>query len=95
MIRPARWRVDYLPAARKQLSRLRQPVFNQIRAAIRSLADDPFPADSIEMRGKGQGLHRMRVGTYRVVYRVQAEQVRVLVIRVGHRRDVYSGWEGM
>lgn len=45
------------------------------------------------MKGKGTGLYRLRVGVYRVVYRVQAERVRVLVIRIGHRSEVYRGWE--
>ena len=46
------------------------------------------------MRGNGIGLHRLRVGSYRIVYRLQAERVRVLVIRIGHRGEVYRGWEG-
>lgn len=45
------------------------------------------------MQGKGQGLYRLRVGNYRVVYRVQAQRVRVLIIRIGHRSEVYRGWE--
>ena len=72
---------------------LRRSVQNHVRDAIRSLVDDPFPTDSIAMRGKGAGLHRVRVGNFRVVYRVQAERVSVLVIRIGHRGDVYRGWE--
>jgi mRNA interferase RelE/StbE len=47
------------------------------------------------MRGKGIGLHRLRAGSYRVVYRLQAEKVCVLVIRIGHRSEVYMGWEGL
>ena len=53
-----------------------------MRASIRSLADDPTPPDSIAMRGKGTGLHRLRVGNYRVVYRVLSDQlVEVAYIR--------------
>jgi mRNA interferase RelE/StbE len=68
-------------------------VQSRLRSAIRSLAADPAPADSIPMQGKATGLFRLRVGTYRIVYRVQAEQIRVLVIRVAHRSEVYRGWE--
>ncbi len=46
------------------------------------------------MHGKGEGLHRLRVDGYRVVYRIQSERIRILVIRIGHRSEVYSGWEG-
>jgi len=93
MSRRGNWQVEVLPVARNELVSLRNPIRDRIRAAIRALADDPMPADSIAMKGKGTGLYRLRVGTYRVVYRVQEERIRVLVIRVGHRSEVYSGWE--
>lgn len=93
MSRRGNWEVEILPVARSELLSLRNPVRDRIRAAIRALADDPMPADSIAMRGKGTGLHRLRVGAYRIVYRVQAARVRVLVIRVGHRSEVYRGWQ--
>ncbi len=73
MIQRATWRVEILPAARKELLELREPVQNRLRSAIRSLSADPEPADSIRMKGKGVGLFRLRVGSYRVVYRIQAE----------------------
>lgn len=93
MTRRGPWHIDVLPAARRELLALRNPVQTQVRDAIRSLADDPTPQDSIAMRGKGIGLYRLRVGRYRIVYRLQAERVRVLVIRIGHRSEVYRGWE--
>jgi len=95
MTKSGEWDVEIVSTARKELLRLREPNQNPIRLAIRSLADDPFPPDSIAMRGKGTGLFRLRVGSYRVVYRVQAERRRVLVVRVGHRSEVYRGWEGV
>ena len=93
MKRRRRWRLEILPAARRELLELRRPIQDRIRAAIRSLASDPTPDDSVPMRGKGTGLHRVRVGVYRVVYRVQAKRVCVLIIRIGHRSEVYRGWE--
>ena len=82
-----------LPSARRELLALRRSIQNHVRDAIRSLADDPFPGDSIAMRGKGAGLHRLRVGSHRVVYRIQAQRVSVLIIRIGHRGEVYRGFE--
>ena len=93
MIEPRRWRVEFLPRARRDLLDLRDAILDRVRAAVRTLADDPTPPDSIEMRGKGTGFRRLRVGSYRVIYRVQSERVTVLVIRVGHRSRVYEGFE--
>ena len=55
MIRPGSWRVEFLPVARRELLALRGATLDRIRAAIRALADDPTPPDSIPMRGKGEG----------------------------------------
>jgi mRNA interferase RelE/StbE len=93
MTRHGAWCVEILPAARKELLALRPAAQDRIRKAIRALAEEPVPADSIPMRGKGTGLHRLRVGTYRVVYRINRERLRVLVIRIGHRSEVYRGFE--
>jgi mRNA interferase RelE/StbE len=93
MTRPRPWNLEILPSARKALLAMRRPIQNRIRAAIRSLSADPTPADSIAMKGKGAGLYRLRVGSYRIVYWIQEERVCVLVIRIGHRSEVYRGWE--
>ena len=94
-MRHGSWHVNILPSARLELLALRNPIQNRIRTAIQALGDDPTPADSIPMRDKGIGLHRLRVGSYRIVYRIQSERVRILVIRIGHRSEVYRGWEGL
>jgi mRNA interferase RelE/StbE len=93
MSRRSEWKIEFLPSATRELLALPEPDRDHVRDSIRSLADDPTPPDSIEMRGKGMGLHRLRVGNYRVVYRVQEERVRVLVIRIGHHSEVYRGFE--
>ncbi|MGA2496784.1 MAG: type II toxin-antitoxin system RelE/ParE family toxin [Tepidisphaeraceae bacterium] len=87
------YRVMILPAARRQLLAIRPPAQDRIRQAIRQLAADPTPADSIPMTGKATGLHRLRVGMHRVVYRIHDDKLVVLVIRFGHRGNVYSGFE--
>jgi mRNA interferase RelE/StbE len=88
------WHVEVLPAVWRKLSTLRTPIQDRIREAMNSLAIDPMPADAIPMRDKGIGLYRLRVGRYRIVYRIQDDRLCVLVIRIGHRSEVYSGWEG-
>lgn len=55
--------------------------------AIDRLADNPG-AGSV-LKGEFSGLRRLRVGNYRIVYEVQAQQLVVLVVRTGRRRDIY------
>jgi mRNA interferase RelE/StbE len=59
----------------------------RIIAAIDQLRDNPA-AGSV-LKGEFSGLRRIRVGSYRIVYEVQDQQLVVLVIRIGHRREVY------
>ena len=80
--------VYMLPAAVKALTRL--PVADQlrIRARINSLADHPLPHGSTKLAG-ADDLYRIRAGDYRIIYRVQHGRLIVLIIRIGHRREVY------
>jgi len=55
---------------------------------IRSLARDPRPFGSEKLSGK-EDLYRLRVGRYRVVYSVADAELVVLIVRVGHRKNVY------
>ncbi len=60
----------------------------RVGALIDSLTNDPRPAGMKALRGM-PGLLRVRSGDYRVVYRVEDRELLVLVIAVGHRREVY------
>ena len=63
----------------------------QIRRAIDELAEDPRPRGGAKMRGTGNLEDwRIRVGDYRVVYRVDDEAREVLILAVGHRGSVYG-----
>jgi mRNA interferase RelE/StbE len=56
-------------------------------AAIDRLCETPTAGSAL--KGEFEGLRRLRVGRYRVVYEWQQQQLVVLVVRIGHRKDVY------
>lgn len=56
--------------------------------AIKALASDPRPRGCRKLQGYDD-IFRIRVGIYRVLYTVQARQLVVIVLKIGHRRDVY------
>ncbi|MEF3169426.1 MAG: type II toxin-antitoxin system RelE/ParE family toxin [Deltaproteobacteria bacterium] len=74
-------------SAAKSLAMIANEERQRIIAAIDQLRDNPT-AGSV-LKGEFSGLRRIRVGNYRVVYEVQEQQLVVLVIRIGNRRDVY------
>ena len=81
--------VRIAPAAERQLRRLDPQVRRRVQAAIDLLASNPRPPRAIQLVG-GAGEWRVRTGDYRIIYDIQDDHLIVLVLRVGHRRDIYD-----
>ena len=60
-----------------------------MQAAIELLADHPRPSQAKKLAG-GDGEWRVRTGDYRIVYEIHDDVLLVLVVAVGHRRDIYQ-----
>ena len=86
-----RHRIELLPAAKRQLDACEPPVRHRLKTAIDRLADNPYPAQVKRLKGPAAVL-RIRVGDYRILYRVVEDRLVVLVIRIGHRREVYRAF---
>ncbi|MGH3412583.1 MAG: type II toxin-antitoxin system RelE family toxin [Marmoricola sp.] len=80
-------RVELRPAAVRSLRQLDPQVRRRIQGAIGLLAQDPRPPGARALQGR-PGL-RVRVGDYRIIYTVDDDVLLVVVVRLGHRRDVY------
>lgn len=82
-------RLEITPAAVKALAKLDKPVRRRLQAAIDRLADEPRPAGVVAIKSQ-PGHLRLRVGDRRVVYKVDDDRVVVLVVDLGHRREIYE-----
>lgn len=76
------------PSAAKVLRKLPKAVQKRIGKRIDELAENPRPPDAKPLAG-AERLLRVRAGEYRIVYTVKDRELIVLVIRIGHRRDIY------
>ena len=74
-------------SAAKSLETVPKPDRLRIIDVIDALRTNPA-AGSL-LKGELSGLRRVRVGSYRVVYEVVEDRLTILVLRIGHRRDVY------
>lgn len=70
------------------IQQARPPVRHRLQGAIALLAQDPRPPAARALKG-GPGL-RVRVGDYRIIYTVDDEVLLVVVVTLGHRREVYG-----
>jgi mRNA interferase RelE/StbE len=84
----ARYQISFTPRARRDLSSLPKEVQRRLDVRILALSENPRPPGSKKLSGE-EDLYRIRLGDYRVIYGVYEEQLLVLVIKVGPRRDVY------
>lgn len=81
--------IGFAPAAFRQLKKLDRAVQVRVFAQINRLADDPRPPGCLKLAGR-DNVYRLRVGDFRVLYNVVDAKLIVLVLKVGHRRDVYE-----
>lgn len=82
------YRITLAPSAARQLRKFDPQVRRRIQAALELLSSDPRPPAATQLVGGG-GEWRVRTGDYRIVYEIEDDELLVLVLRVGHRRQIY------
>jgi len=85
------WTIEFVPEAAKELRKLGR---SEAARIIRTLEERIAPLDDprtlgAPLTGDHAGYWRWRIGDYRVVAQIEDERVLILVVRVGHRREVY------
>ncbi len=81
------YNVLILRSAQKELAKLENPYYEHICSAIRKLAFNPRPFNCKKLIARPAW--RIRIGPYRVIYEINDREKTVLIMHVGHRRDVY------
>lgn len=86
------WRIEFEDAALKELAKLDKPVARRILAFLRervSQLDDPRSVGEALKGSKLGEFWKYRVGDYRIVAHIEDGALRILVLKVGNRREVY------
>lgn len=85
------WRISFTPQAEKDLAKVDRQEARRIRAFLRErVAPDP-KAHGSPLKGQLREFWRWRVGAYRILARIEDDQLLVLVVEVGHRSKIYGG----
>ncbi len=86
----ASYRVEVTLSAKKEFDRLPKKVQDKVLEALRFLAENPY-SDLLKIKKLRavESLYRVRIGDYRVVYEVRSVAPLVVVIKIGHRREIY------
>jgi mRNA interferase RelE/StbE len=89
MSQPAKnFNVLLKPEARKWLEKSEKSTRRRVAIALIRLSRDPRPASAKKL--VDQDNFRIRVGAYRIIYEIRKTELVVLVVRIGHRREVYK-----
>jgi mRNA interferase RelE/StbE len=82
--------IQFLPSAAKELKAFPRKEIVKIDEELLALAKNPHQHTSVTALQGFKGLFRLRVGDYRVVFKIENRQLLILVVKIGHRREVYD-----
>jgi len=84
----AAYAVEFAASALREFKALERATQRRVATHIDRLTGNPFPPGSKKLKGSPDH-HRIRVGDYRVIYKVDGKRLVILVLKIGHRREVY------
>jgi mRNA interferase RelE/StbE len=84
----ASFSIEVSATAEKQIRKLASGDRIRVLRAIMQLSNEPRPRGCRKLQGYDD-VYRMRVGTFRVIYSIEARRLLIIILKVGHRKDVY------
>ena len=86
----ATYTIEFVKSARKEFERLPANIRAKTAEALHLLAQNPYSELLRIKKMKGESnLYRIRLADYRLVYELRNDRLVVIVIKIGHRREVY------
>ena len=83
-----KYRIEVKRSAAKALKKIPKPDQKRISEKIDNLAENLPNPDTTKMKGNNP-FHKIRIGDYRIVYEIQDNVLLLLIIKIGHRKDIY------
>ncbi len=84
-----KYSVEFRPAVLKSLKRIAKKDLQRIKKKIDEIAENLPEPTTTKMKGNNS-FHKVRSGDYRIIYEIHGERLVILVIKIGHRKDVYK-----
>ncbi len=82
------YRIEFAPSAAREFQKLPHDIRARIERKIDTLASNPRPSGAKKLQASADRW-RIRIDDYRVIYDIHDDVLRILVLKVGHRQDVY------
>lgn len=80
--------LDFSKHALKELEKINEPFYSNIKQAIFNLSENPRPNGCKKLKGRDG--YRIRIGNYRVIYDIFDTKLIIEIVALGHRKDIYE-----
>ena len=84
-----RYSVEFRPAVLKSMKRLPKKDLRRIKKKIDDLAENIPNPNTTKMSGNNS-FHKVRSSDYRIIYEIHDDRLVILVVKIGHRKDIYK-----
>jgi mRNA interferase RelE/StbE len=82
--------IEFRPAVLKSLKRFPKKDLVRIKKKIEELGQNLPEPNTTKMKGNNS-FHKIRTGDYRIIYEIHDDRVVILIVKIGHRKDIYKG----
>lgn len=83
-----KYRIEFSPTAESQFKKLPKEVQVRLKHRIDILVENPFPR-GVKKLSAQENFYRLRIGDHRIIYQVQGKALLILILKLGHRKNVY------
>ena len=83
-----KYRIEFSPTAESQFKKLPKEVQIRLKHRIDILAENPF-SRGVKKLSAQENFYRLRIGDYRIIFQVQGKALLILILKLGHRKNVY------
>jgi mRNA interferase RelE/StbE len=84
-----KYSVEFRPAVLKSIKGLPRKDLRRIKKRIDELAENLPDPNTTKMKGNNT-FHKIRSGDYRIIYEIHADRLVILIVKIGHRKDIYK-----
>ena len=82
------YRIEFTSSAERDFAKLTEDIRQRLLPKVDALAHDPRPIGVQKLQGR-ENRYRIRVGDYRIIYEIRDKILVILIVGIGHRREVY------
>ncbi len=83
------YKIQVSGTAEKVLKKIPKKDIVKVVQAIQQLAINPFPEGCRKLKGE-EDIYRVRQGNYRIIYEIEGKKLVILILKIGHRKDIYK-----